>query len=253
MKLDEYLSQHREPVPSWLARFREGDPFPREEFFRSRVVFYPGCGGDEHPIRLFGGTGSAHCFVMADYLNDLSCFGGLARVRFRVPLRVGDLTPAPWTAHVLPSELRRSMYDFVQRNGPPPGATLLVVEEHGGAARRDPLAIILLHADGIAAYDALFCQSFGHLPPYAVLLQDHGFGGNYDSFGGGGLMERIAARTSVFPTWLLVGRGTRPWAGYERVPAVESDRGGMYNLHRHLYRRCEGQAAGGMVNSQLPG
>ena len=49
------------------------------------------------------------------------------------------------------------------------------------------LAIIFLFADGIASYDALFCQSRNKCEPFGVLLQDHGFGGNYDKFGMGGI------------------------------------------------------------------
>ena len=52
------------------------------------------------------------------------------------------------------------------------------------------LAILFLGADAIATYDALFCQGDGTRSPYVVVLQDHGFGGNYDSFGEGGTLEQ---------------------------------------------------------------
>lgn len=105
-------------------------------------------------------------------------------------------------------------------------------EAHG--ARR--LAVLFLGADGFAAYDALFCQANCD-PPFAVALVDHGFGGNYGRFGQGGLLERLALRCDVFPDWLLVGRPTQPWEGYDRMPGVDGDRGGMHNNLRHLCRR----------------
>jgi hypothetical protein len=67
------------------------------------------------------------------------------------------------------------------------------------------------------------------------VLQDHGFGGNYDSFGGGGLMERIAQRTHVQPHFLLVADNTRPWLGFEPVPGLESECGGMHRMPRSLF------------------
>lgn len=44
MTLYEHLHQQHEDLPSWLDRFNPGDPFPREQFFASRVVYYPGSG-----------------------------------------------------------------------------------------------------------------------------------------------------------------------------------------------------------------
>jgi hypothetical protein len=54
-------------MPTWLANFQQGDAFPREAFFGSRIVYYPGSGNDGHPVKLFGGSHSAHCFVYCDY------------------------------------------------------------------------------------------------------------------------------------------------------------------------------------------
>lgn len=103
-----------------------------------------------------------------------------------------------------------------------------------GAAR---LAILFLGADGIATYDALFCQE--HSPPlYAALLEDYGFGGQYDKFGVGGLMEAIAQRTSHFPQLLVCKSGTE-WAGYEQIPGLSADTGGMHRNPRCLYGRIQ--------------
>ena len=54
-----------------------------------------------------------------------------------------------------------------------------------------------------------FCQRYNRLAPYAVLLQDHGFGGYYSNFGAGGVMEKIAQATKVLPEWLIVGPHTQ--------------------------------------------
>ena len=69
MKLHQYLSQHRKPCPSWLDNFKEKDGFDHQAFFGSRVVYYPGYGSDGQPVKLFGSSHSAHCFVYADSLT----------------------------------------------------------------------------------------------------------------------------------------------------------------------------------------
>ena len=48
----------------------------------------------------------------------------------------------------------------------------------------------ILFADGIHAYEQLFVNQYKKAP-WLFLLQDHGFGGNYDKFGRGGSLDRI--------------------------------------------------------------
>ena len=99
------------------------------------------------------------------------------------------------------------------------------------------IAILFLFADGIATYDALFCQSRNKTAPFAVLLQDHGFGGNYDKFGRGGLMDKIARHAQIKPNYLLVGENTEPWLEYSKLENVLDDLGGMHNMPRSLFKK----------------
>ncbi len=61
MLLCAYLRGFCEEIPAWLGQFRKGDTFPRQQFFASRVVYYPGAGNDGRPVRVFGSTHAAHC------------------------------------------------------------------------------------------------------------------------------------------------------------------------------------------------
>ena len=251
MFLYEFLRRIPEQTPAWLERFNAGATFPREHFFASRVVYYPGSGTDGQPVKLFGSTHCAHSFVYADYGVDRPTveaelenpghrFRGYQTL-VRVNLTERDLSPRGWIPHINPAEVDREKYRF----GTAPAFGFLEVlerdrefdESHG--ARR--LAILFLGADGIAAYDALFCQEGSVSDPFAVVVQDHGFGGNYNRFGRGGLLERLAARCNVIPRWLLVAENTDSWAGFERVPGVDGDRGGMHAHLRFLYERGEGR------------
>jgi len=108
-------------------------------------------------------------------------------------------------------------------------------DNHG--ARR--LAIVFLGADGIASYDALFCLEHSGAPPFAVLLQDHGMGGNYNLFGRDGLLCDIASRCNVLPEFLLVADNTDPWIGFSQIEGIKPDMGGMHAHKRYLLKREE--------------
>ena len=151
----------------------------------------------------------------------------------RVDLTLDQIASVGWTQHAKPP-----MSDFAKPQIQPFGF-LEVLERNAaltdeyGAQR---LAILFLGADGHATYDALFCQRNNLRAPFAVLLQDHGFGGNYSNFGANGLMEKIAKSTEVLPEWLIVGPNTQAWQSYQLVDDVEPDVGGMHRNKRSLFR-----------------
>ena len=219
-----------------------------DAFWQSPVVFYPGFGSDGHPVKFFNTRHLATSFVYADYLvkeEDVKAdldnpakeyyghFRGYHSVE-HIELTQADLTPNGWTPHV-----SRPSNEWAQPSIKPYGFLEVMerdacLDDAHGAQR---ISILFLGADGHATYDALFCQP-GQRPPYAVVLQDHGFGGNYSRFGADGLLERIARESRTFPEFLLVASTTEPWEGYVRVTEVEGSRGGMYGRPRYLYRRC---------------
>jgi len=239
--------QHAEELPEWLDKHRKGDSFPREQFFASRIVYYPGSGTDGHPVKMFGSTHSAHCFIYADYgvtqqqleyeLEDRDCrFRGYHTVD-RLELEESDILfsgRTPWAS------LRKLHANRFQSTAiaDKPVRFLEVLERdqelddnHG--PRR--LAVLFLGADGTAAYDALFCRGRGTPSPFAVLLENYGFGGSNANFGQGGLLERIAKRRNVLPALLLVGRNTNAWSDFHRVSSLHGDLGGMHANPRYLY------------------
>jgi hypothetical protein len=245
MNIYEYLRTMLEPMPAWLENFSSGSTFNRDDFLTSRVVFYPGSGSDGHPCKLFGSTHSAHCFVFADYgVSEERINNELEDPVYRfkgyhtlasIPLSVDHLSPNGWFSHLEPSDIENSFhYKKVT-----PFALFFVLErdhnlseDHG--ARR--LAILFLGADGIASYDALFCQQ-ERFSPFVVFLQDHGFGGQYSPFGSGGLLERIAFAQRAIPIWLIAAENTNPWRCYTRIPDVDGDPGGMHWMMRYIFER----------------
>ena len=243
----QYLERKPESVPHWLRDFNKDDTFSRDHFFASRVVYYPGSRFDGQPVKLFGSANSAHCFVYVDYgVNQAALETELANATdgfrgyhtfARVQFSENDLSPGKWQPHV--ESGYRPPHGKPHINTNPFGFLEVLERDHNLDDNHGPsrLGIIFLGADGIAAYDALFCQRNGTPPPFAVVLQDHGFGGNYDQFGQGGLLERIAKSCAVFPQLLLVAtQNTKAWTGFERIRGV-NDPVEMNPRIRNLFQR----------------
>ena len=246
----QILHPDAEPVPDWLAAYHSGAPFPREAFFASRILYYPGSATDGHPISVFGKAHAVHCFVYAD--------SGFSKAELErqltnpadhehpmgysllslVDVAERELTPRGWTPH---ATLTPDSDRHFATTRPPEGPFAIFAVLERNPDRNDDhgptrLAILHIGGDGYATFDALFCQKNSRLP-YAILLQDHGFGGNWnrDGFGSDSLLWRLAQQKGgEMPKWLLVATGnTRPWPDYHEVSAPSY--GGMHNVPRSLF------------------
>ena len=105
-------------------------------------------------------------------------------------------------------------------------------DEDFGARR---FAVTFLFADGIATYYQVFCMEYKKAP-WIFLLQDHGFGGNYDKFGKGGLLDAIIKRNGIRPQFVICASNTRIWDGYEAHAELPPINDGKHNP-RMLYRK----------------
>ncbi len=245
----DYLRTLAQEVPDWLMRVDQNSQFNCQDFFNSRVVFYPGSGDDGHPVSVFGGTRSAHCFVYADYgMSRQSLERCLHEWGFRgyhnmarLTVRQEQIVPHGWSQHAESiTEIRAAnAYEYAREVGAL-FAFLEVLErdsnfdDHHGGKR---LAILFIAADGIAAFDAMFCQS-SSAPLFALVLQDHGFGGNYTTFGEGGSLDQIALKTKTKPEYLLCADGTRLWNGYSVVSGTTGEIEPRRRNMRLLYKRA---------------
>jgi hypothetical protein len=246
MRIKNYLSQSKESMPEWLANYTIGNSFDIKVFLNHRVVFYPGAGTDGHPVKLFGSSHSAHSFVYADYGLERSeiernldhgqhGFLGYHSLS-RINLEKRDITPSGCTFHLREASID---YRFAREMMKNPYGFLEILErdksltDEYGPSR---LAILFLGADGIATYDAIFCQNNDYSKaPFAILIQDHGWGGNYTRFDQGGLLEKVAIITKRLPEYLLIAHNSKPWSGYTMINEP-GDRGGMHNSLRFLWK-----------------
>ena len=246
---DHLKANHREALPRWLAERRPGDAKPPfGTLMSSHVVFYPGSGTDGEPVRIFNQSRSAHVFLYVDWGISREQLDAALKCRYftgyhpleRCEYSTDEIAPANFTPHAdITGEVaaRARKWD----PGKPPFCRLEIMErdadrEDGFGAKR--LAFIFLCADALAAYEALFAG--GTYPaPFAVLLHDYGFGGNYDKFGAFGLLEECAINSGALPELLLVAHyNTDPWRGYYRIESIRrADAGGDRIVPHDLYRR----------------
>lgn len=207
----------------WLCA--ERPTFSRSDFFTGRTVYYPGSGFDGDPVKLCSRAHAAHAFVYADYgvewpeiarqiADPETGFRGYAIER-EEPVAEAALRPGGWVAH---ATVKPEAYGFASAR---PFARLVVLRREDTyddtyGLRR--FAVLFVGGDGFATFDALYCQGDGTPAPYLVASKDHGFGGNYDCFGAGGLLERLAVHAAERPRYLLV-YDRAPWAGYGNTGA----------------------------------
>lgn len=227
-------------MPQWLAEYDGSVDFVSVR--KTACVYYPGAGFDGQPIHTFNGGNAAHLYIYVDYgvpkqeiESKLDSFKGY-KVIGTHDIALEKLAPA-WRPHIritkeLVEESRRwatvTPYCFIVIF-----ESISVFSDEHGTKR---FAVIFIGGDGIATYDALFGNK-NMIAPLAVVLQDHGFGGNYASFGRDSIMEEIAKKSGVYPELLLVGTNcTEAWHGFQPAnsPRVL---GGMYSEQRQLYCR----------------
>ena len=223
----EYLSQYQEDVPEWLI----GDAFSLVNFFASRTVVYPGTGRDGHAIKIFNKSHSTHCFVCIDqdYRAD----------QIRQKLAPGSYEGSDFYIRGYDVIFEQDLAQEIPGAQPEAAFHLCVYERNPGygddygAAR---LTLLLVGAEAHATYQWIYGGAFAANPPFGVLLQNHGFGGNpsYEFDDPGSPMVETA-RINGWPRFIVVGDNTNPWPGFVEIPEVEPSVGGMHRNTRRLY------------------
>ena len=101
-----------------------------------------------------------------------------------------------------------------------PYARLVVLERDPGRSEgAERMAVLFLGADGHATFEAVFAN--GNAPNlFGFLLQEHGFGGNYDKWGKDGICDAIMLRSGVFPKFVLAGSDD-VYDGYREINGLE--------------------------------
>lgn len=239
-----YLSQYKEEMPPWLKNYTDGSKVDFCDIMSSRIGYYPGSEYDGSLIEIGNSSHTIHSFLYVDYLlakDDLiehlekpNSIHGYHRIG-RIEWQEKDLIPnGPHSMHLNRLQGRDPMAFDPER----PYCFTEILErddnrdDYWGSER---FAITFLCADGIASYLQLFCGEY-KIAPWLVLLQDHGFGCNYDKFGKGGILDEIIEKTGVKSQYVLCADNTHIWDGYTKIEDIPPVSGGMHRHFRFLYR-----------------
>ena len=251
--LADVLKRDSEPLPDWLCS--ESPSFSRNDFFGSRTLYYPGSGYDEQPVSLCTRAHAVHAFVYVDYLVEQEEIIGWApnawegyTVEYTETVAEDTLWPGGFAQHVSSLDLLDKSNGFASAK---PFVLFVVLSRNNDTGYDEThgperFAVLFIGRDGFATFDALYCQGDGTAVPFLVVIQDHGFGGNWDKFGfgQGGILESIAKKCNQRPRWLLFGEGgeSEPWKGYNDVGAAP-ELGGQHEIQtpRSLYMFDNGE------------
>lgn len=97
--------------------------------------------------------------------------------------------------------------------------------------------LVLIYAciDAFYLYRKFFAER--KIAPFGILLEDYGFGCNYNRFGEGGLMAGCSREFGNHPGFMLCREESLAWQGYHRIPDLKPEYGGMHWYGRFLYER----------------
>lgn len=245
--MNEYLSNFREETPEWIRSYKPGDKPDFKDVMSGRVGYYPGSATDGNLVSVCSKAHCVHSFIYVDYLvskrrleNEVDSprygFKGYHLVG-EIEWKESDLVPNGQYPLNVPLKSRMNPMRFVHGGVRPYCVTMIMErdEDRDDSWGVDRFAFTFLLADGIATYYQLFCREYKKTP-WIFLLQDHGFGCNYDSFGKGGLLDAIMTKNEIRPEIVLCADHTTIWDGYEVIPDVLPVNGGMHNNVRRLYR-----------------
>lgn len=242
----DYLKQYKADIPYWLKNYKDGIDVTFDTVMGGRVGYYPGSGFDGNLVAV---ANKAHCvysFLYVDYMvkkeelvnmmNEGS-FHGYHSIG-RIEWNEQDIMPDGQYTITVNYTPRQDPMTFVDKSIEPYCFTEILErnsdkDDEWGAER---FSITFLFADGIATYFQLFVKHYMKAP-WLFLLQDHGFGGNYDRFGMNGYLDAIIRESNIRPEYVICAKNTRIWDGYSEIQSIEPTHGGMHNSERLLFKR----------------
>lgn len=199
------------------------------------VLYYPGAGTDFGPLQHFALNMDLAVAVYVDYLIKPDMIQDILR-RFSATMpELQRVSPRDMSCHAWadfwPDDSRSLLF------AKPSRAFGFMCDLHIHPERSTRL--IYLATEGHKTYQNLLGT---RLQPDLVVLQDHGFGGNWRDFGGFSPMYRMARAASALPPLLFsAGENTRVWPGYQAIGEPLLLRGQMHQYERRLYQLEDAQ------------
>lgn len=241
-----YLKGFREEVPTWLNEYLQGKQLTFKDIMSSRVAYYPGSGYDVTLMKVGNKSHSVHSFLYVDYMlkrvdledhlaqrDSILGYHSIGKLEWNE----SDIMPnGQYPVSVRRRPLHGNPKTSVHPNETPYCFSLIMErdEDRDDSWGAEHFVVTFLYADGIATYYQLFVREYSKAP-WLFLLQDHGFGGNYDRFGRGGILDEMIMENHCYPRFVICAANTRLWRGYEQVMDVSPVSRRMIPERRYLY------------------
>lgn len=134
-----------------------------------------------------------------------------------------------WTRHFFPDASELGIIRRTQSHFQNQGFAFFAVYE--GPSR---LAVLYLGHEAVEVYDRLFCQRGSRGKPFAIQIQNHGLGGDWNQMATPHCYLNQLANAFGRPKWIVAEDGNCVWFGYEPVSAISH--GGMHGVPRRLFQ-----------------
>ena len=213
------------------------DKYLQNQNLTNGLLYYPGAGTDYGPLCLFATNTRLSGVVYTDY-----GIGSEEAERFLAgipewnldhmdklePSYIGKETWDEFWPELTRSRLyRNSMSAYCRRS-------------HLSNVSGRSLQLIYLATEAVKTYSIMIESG---IVPTAMVLQDHGFDGNWTHFRPGGALHEAAIQLDAFPHLLFVGDNSTPWPGYEQVSDWVVYEGQMHRHARALYKLTDRELA----------
>lgn len=204
------------------------------------ILYYPGAGTDYGPLIRFSGPTEVKTVIYADYgmekepvIQFLSSIPGwsVGPMSDLQPLDLGLV--ASWEQFWPVNPKSRKFANPASAFG----LRAKLVRQQDGVS----VDFIYLATEAVQTYANLLLAG---LRPTIMVLQDHGFGGNWTQFGGNAELFKHAK--GALPRYLLVGQNTEVWPGYAPVSGGRVDAGQMHAFERVIFELISGDATAGV-------
>jgi hypothetical protein len=204
-------------------------PTPDNTKKNGEILYYPGAGTDYGPFIRFSEQTALKTVIYADYgtkkdkaTEFLSAIPGwsVEQVSNLQPQDLGLVASWEQFWPVDPESRKFAKPDSAF------GLRAKLVRQHDGIS----VDFIYLATEAAQTYANLLLAG---LRPTIVVLQDHGFGGNWTKFGGHA--ELFEQAQVALPRYLLVAKGTGVWPGYTQISGGHADAGQMHSFERAIF------------------
>jgi hypothetical protein len=208
------------------------NPEPRILNDEVRSLFYPGSEFDFDVIKYFIKTSKIDNFYYCDYSIDKQLLLEKLRTYFG---KLGFAVALQCQLH--PSYYNSKTWEDFWTKEYIENRELLIgdisfINEYKIFNEKTSFKFIYFGTEAIATYKILLQN---RILPDLLVIQDHGYGGNWTYFSQDSLLETLSKEYNFYPSYILIDKNQNVWNNYDKISETVG-RFGMHQDERVLYK-----------------